>query len=78
MNLAAYVLTKLCTPKGVVRQMPKKTRFRRLYNKQHVKRSQTLLKSAMRGILSNLLINVKKIVLEKVSLGYMKNLVTVC
>ena len=45
MNLAAYVLTKLCILKGVVRQMSKKTRFRRLCNKQHVKRSQILLKS---------------------------------
>ena len=32
----------------------------------------------MRAILSNLLINVKEIELEIVSLSYMKNLMTVC
>ena len=46
MNLIAYKLTKIRTPKGVVKQMSKKSRFRRPYEKQHGKRSQTLLKSA--------------------------------
>ena len=44
MNLIAYVMTKVRIPKDVVRQMSKKSRFRTLYDKQHGKRSQTVLK----------------------------------
>ena len=40
----AYVMTKKRIPKDVVRQMSKTSRFRRLYDKQHGKRSQTVLK----------------------------------
>ena len=43
-NFIAYVLTKTRIPKDVVRQMPKKSCFRRLYYKQHRKRFQTVLK----------------------------------
>ena len=46
MNLIAYVLTKLRTQKGVVRQKSKKSRFRTPYDKKHCKPSQTLLKYA--------------------------------
>ena len=46
MSTIAYVLTKIQTPKHVVRQMSKKSCFRRPYDMQHGKRSQTLLKSA--------------------------------
>ena len=45
MTLIAYVFQKLQTVKDVVRQMSKKSRFRRPFNKRHGKRSQTLLKS---------------------------------
>ena len=43
-NFIAYVFTKTRIPKDVVRQMPKKSCFRRLYYKQHRKRFQTVLK----------------------------------
>ena len=46
MTRIAYVCRKLHTAENVVRQKPKKFRFRRPFNKQHGKRSQTLLKSA--------------------------------
>ena len=45
MNLIAYVLTKIRTPKCVVRQISKKFRFRRPHEKEHGKTFQTLLKS---------------------------------
>ena len=44
MNFIADILTKIRIPKNVVRQMSEKSCFRRLYNKQHGKRSQTVLK----------------------------------
>ena len=49
MNLIAYALMELRTPKDVVRQMSKKSKspFRRPYEKQHIKRIQTLLKSSL-------------------------------
>ena len=46
MTLKAYAFRKLQTAKDVVTQMSEKSRFRRPFNKQHVKRSQTQLKSA--------------------------------
>ena len=46
MNLIGYVLTKLQAPKDVVKQMSKKTCFRRPYEKWNVKWSETRLKSA--------------------------------
>ena len=46
MTLLAYVFTKLQTARHVVRQMYKKHPFRTLLDNQHVKRSQTLVKSA--------------------------------
>ena len=46
MTLKAYAFRKLQTAKDVVTQMSEKSRFRRPFNKQHVKRSQTHLKSA--------------------------------
>ena len=44
-NLIAYVLMTVRTPKYVVRELSKMPSFRRPYNKQHGNRSQTLLKS---------------------------------
>ena len=46
MSTIAYLLTKIETPKHVVRQMSKKSCFRRPCDMQHGKRFQTLLKSA--------------------------------
>ena len=45
MSLVAYMLTKLRILKDLVRKMPRKSRFRRHYDQQHGKQSQTLLKS---------------------------------
>ena len=50
MTLVAYVFPKLQTTKDAVREMSKKSRFRRLFNKQNVKRSQTLLKSVRQHV----------------------------
>ena len=46
MTFIAYAFPKLLTVKYVVRQMHKNPRFRTLFNSQHNKGSQTLLKSA--------------------------------
>ena len=43
MTLIAYILPKLQTGKDVVRQMSKKSGFTRPYDKQHIKRSLTLI-----------------------------------
>ena len=45
MPLIAYVFLKLWTAKVVVRQISKKSRFRQLFDRQHGKRSHTLLRS---------------------------------
>ena len=45
MTLIDYVFPKLDTAEDVVRQMFKKSRFRRPFNKRLDKRSHTLLKS---------------------------------
>ena len=70
MNLIAYVLTKPRNPKDIVRQMSIKSCFRRPYDKQHGKRSQTLLKYAWQ-LLLYLLINMKKIEFEGNSISGM-------
>ena len=44
MTLIADVFPKLRTPKKMVRSMPKKSRLRGFYKKQHGKRAQTLFK----------------------------------
>ena len=46
MTLIADVFRKLQTTKDDVRQMSKKSRLRRLFNKRNGERSETLLKSA--------------------------------
>ena len=46
MTLITYLVPKLLTVKDVVRKMSKNSRFRRLFNKQHGKPSQILLKYA--------------------------------
>ena len=50
MTLIAYVFWNLQTVENVVRQMSKKSRFRRLFDKQYAKQAQTLLKSARRQL----------------------------
>ena len=50
MILIAYVLTTLRTPKDIVRQMSKKSLFRRPYEMQDGKRTQTLFKSAQQHL----------------------------
>ena len=46
MTLIAYLFPKLQTAKDVVGQISKKARFRTPFDSQHVKGSQTLVKSA--------------------------------
>ena len=46
MTFTSYVVPKLRTGKDAVTLASKNARFRILFNKQHVKRSQTLSKSA--------------------------------
>ena len=53
MTLIAFVFRKLQTAKDVVREMPKKSSFRRPFDKQHGKRSQTLLKSEVQLLYHN-------------------------
>ena len=50
MTLIGYVFQKLQTVKEVVMKVFKNARFRRPFNKQHVKRSQTLSKSAQQHL----------------------------
>ena len=45
MTVIAYVFPKLRTPKYVVREMHKKSRFRRPVDRQHGKRVETLIQS---------------------------------
>ena len=45
MTLIADVFPKLRSPKNVVRYMSKKSRFRKPFDREHVKRDQTLLQS---------------------------------
>ena len=45
MTLIAHTFPNLRTPKNVVRQMSKKSRFRGVFDKQHCKWVHTLLKS---------------------------------
>ena len=46
MSFIADLFAKLRTPKNVVRYMSKKSRFKGLFDRQHGKRIQTLLRSA--------------------------------
>ena len=45
MTFIADLFAKLRTPKNVVRYLPKKSRFKGLFDRQHGKRIQTLLRS---------------------------------
>ena len=76
MTLIAEVFPKLRRPKNLVRSMPKKSRFRESDKKQHGKRAQTLFKFEDTS-LPYLLITRTSIVLQKVSVSYIKNLKTV-
>ena len=53
MTLIADVYMKLQTGKDVVRQMSKQSPFRRLFNKGHGKRCQTLLKSEAHNLINS-------------------------
>ena len=46
MTLIGEVFPNLQTPKNIVTSMPKKSRFKGSFQKQHGKRAQTLLKFA--------------------------------
>ena len=50
MTLIADVFPKLSTQKNVVRSMSKKSHFRGLFDNEHRKRAQTLLKSERQKI----------------------------
>ena len=50
MILIADVLLKLLSPKKVIKWMPIKSNFRRVFHNKHGKRSQRLLKSAQRDL----------------------------
>ena len=50
MTLIPYVFRNLQTVKNVVKQMSKKSCFRRLFDKQYGKRAQALLKSAQQQL----------------------------
>ena len=50
MTLIPYVFRNLQTVKNVVKQMSKKSCFRRLFDKQYGKRAQSLLKSAQQQL----------------------------
>ena len=50
MTLVADVFRKLETMKDLVRQIPKKSHFRRPFDKQHGKRDETILKSARQDL----------------------------
>ena len=77
MNLIANVFRKLRTRKNLVRYMAKLSTFRGTFDRQHGKRPQILLQSETPP-LSYLVIILKVIELEKVSLSDMKNLINVC
>ena len=46
MNFIAYMFWKIQTAKDVVRQLSKRPLFRTPFNSQHVKGTETLVKSA--------------------------------
>ena len=67
MTIIAYVFPKLQTAKNVVRQMYKKSLFRRPFDKQCGKQSQTLFEAVTAAPWLYLLIILKEIQLEKAS-----------
>ena len=73
-----YVFPKLKTTKDLVRPVYKKRRFRTPFRTQHVKGSQTLVKSAWKAVLSYFTINLREIDLENISLCDMLNLRALC
>ena len=75
MLLIADVFMKLRTPKKVVKQISKKSTFRGPFHKQHAKGYQTLFKSEPQGV-PHLLLTVKTILWETISLSNMQSLKT--
>ena len=53
MTSMAYAFRKLQTAKDVVRQISKNTHFASLFNSQHVKASESLVKSARQRFYHN-------------------------
>ena len=68
---------KLESAKVSLRLLSKKCRFRTLFDSQHVRRSQTLAKGAMRVRLSYVFIALREPTLECISLSYMSILIGV-
>ena len=78
MPLIADVFPKLPTPKNVVRSMPQKSCFIGPFKKQHSKRVKNTVEIRTIVPLQYLMIKVRAIELQKVSLSNMQNLKTVC
>ena len=78
MTLIADVFPKLQTPKNAAEKISKKSSFRGHFDKQHAKGDQTLLESEWHNLLPYLLLTVKAIELEKISLSNMQSLKNVC
>ena len=76
MTLIADIVRNMRTPKYVVKQMSKNSRFRRPFHKQHGKRGQKLLKVEPHQFLVYLLTTLQAIELEKISLSDMQSLLT--
>ena len=70
-------MLKLESAKVSLRLLSKKCRFRTLFDSQHVRRSQTLAKGAMRVRLSYVFIALREPTLECISLSYMSILIGV-
>ena len=71
MNLIADVFPKLRTQKNLVRSMPKKSRFKGSFKKQHGKCAQTLLKCQ-----GQLLYHIYRSLLRQLS--YKKSVLVIC
>ena len=78
MTLIADVFRKLQTTKDDVRQMSKKSRLRRLFNKRNWGTVRNIIEVCLTAPLFCLLVTVKTIELEEVCLSNMENLRTVC
>ena len=69
MTLIAYVYWQLQTAGDVVTELSKKSHLRRLFDQQRCKRSQDTVQTSTTAPLSYILITVKEIELEEVSLS---------
>ena len=78
MILIADVFLNLPTPENVVRQVSKKSSLRVPFKNQHGNQAEKNVEAWTATPLQYLLIPVKTIQVEKISLGDMNNLRTVC